>query len=119
MLNSNVWSAAQIEALRNPDLHGLERLEAACLLYLEERDNLLCEMSAHDGEWPANSGFKRERRKKMKWLMRIVKNEADGLAAAEDQYWLICGVLEAIAKKHGYAPVVWQVERAAEGEVCP
>ncbi len=104
------WTVDQMEALRSKGLcesRYLQRIEAAALLFLNERDDLLCEMSRNDGEWPNRTGIARKRVKRMKVLRGILEDQADGLVAYEDTTELIWGVLDRICEEYGFDPTVW------------
>ena len=97
----------QFRAQGEAERFSLERIEAAALLYLNERDCVLCEMSANDGEWPDGSGIKKKRRKRMKMLYDIMANEADGCVSAMEETDLIWGVLHRICVQYEFDATPW------------
>ena len=106
----NYWSPARIEEFRaqgEAERYSLERIEAAALLYLNERDCVLCEMSANDGEWPEGTGILKKRRKRMKVLYSIMKDEADGCVPELEELDLIWGVLHSMCDRLDYTACVW------------
>ncbi len=107
---NNYWSPERIEEFRSkgaPEAYSLERIEAAALLYLYERDCVLCEMSANDGEWPDGTGILKKRRKRMKVCYSIMKEEADGCVSKLEELDLIWGVLHRICDRLEYDAVPW------------
>ncbi len=107
------WTPAQIEELRSSgkgERYALERLEAAALLFLNERDALLCSMSAMDGEWPEDAGIDKKRVRRLRVLMGIINEEADGTVSEQDEYDLVSGILDLICETHRYDAVVWDLK---------
>lgn len=109
-VSSNYWSPGRIEefrAKREAERLYLERIEAAALLYLYERDCMLCEMSAMEGEWPEGTGILKKRRKRMKMLYGIMKEQADGCVSEIEELDLIWGVLHRLCDRLDYTACVW------------
>lgn len=109
-VQNNYWSPEQIEAFRSQgegEAYSLERIEAAAVLYLHERDCVLCEMSANDGGWPDGTGIIKKRRKRMKVLYGIMKDEADGCVSELEELDLIWGVLHLACDRLDYTACVW------------
>ena len=106
----DAWSPDQIETLRGSgpaENRWLEILEAAALLYLDERDRILCTLSRNDGEW-TEGNITKSNRKRLKVLYSLMDDAADGLVDDQQTLNLIWGVLDRICTTNGYTPTVWE-----------
>lgn len=107
-----IWTAKMIRAVEKAGIGEalcIKKIRAAALLYLDERDQILCEMNA-DEEWPIGSGIKKKRNKRMKMLYRMMIESASEYFNQDSTDSLVSEILHQTCEKLKYTAVVWNIE---------
>lgn len=104
-IENQAWTGKQIAELRARDPFLFARLEAAAMLYLEARSDLLCDLSCESGEWPESKPSKRHFRRVVH-LHEEMHHQASLIAHEDDAKFVLWGVLNELAERYQYSPSV-------------